>query len=149
MFAIQKDGKTYYTRNGHFSMDSSGQLVNDQGYPVLDNRGSVIRATGKDQVKIDEQGYVHQGDNTLTQLGVFETDFQKVGVNLWSPEDGKTPVPVTNPDIVPGALEASNVEPVTAMVQLITVQRNFEMSQRSIQSQDDMTGKLVTLMEKH
>ncbi len=149
MFAIQRDNQTYYTRNGNFTLDSSGTLVTDQGYPVLDTKGGKITATGKDKVMIDEQGYVHQGDNVIAQLGIFDTDFQKAGNNLWAPELGKKPIAVANPELAPAALESSNVEAVQAMVDLIKVQRSFEMSQKSIQTQDDMTGKLFDILNRH
>lgn len=147
MFAVQRDGQTYYTRDGHFTLNSSGQLVTQDGNPVLDNRGSIIQSRGKELMVIDTMGGVRQGDNVIAQLGIYESDFQKVGNNLWAATDGNRPTPMTNPELITGSLESSNVEPVMAMVQLIDVQRSFEMSQKSIQSQDDMTGKLIGVLD--
>lgn len=147
MFAVQKDTQTYYTRNGNFTLDSTGTLVTDQGYPVLDTKGGKIKATGVEKVMIDEQGNVHQGNDILAQIGVFEADFGKAGGNLWT-TNGKTPILVASPELATCALEASNVEPVQAMVDLIKVQRSYEMSQKSIQTQDDMTGKLFDILNR-
>ncbi|MBI1331576.1 MAG: flagellar hook-basal body protein [Armatimonadetes bacterium] len=148
MFAVQMNGQTYYTRNGSFSLDSAGHLVTNQGLPVLDTKGSPITITGKGKVMIDEQGLVHQGDNVVAQIGIYESDFAKAGLNLWT-AGTQTPQPVANPELATNSLEASNVEPIQAMVDLIKVQRSFEESQRSIQTQDDMTGKLFEILNRH
>lgn len=42
-----------------------------------------------------------------------------------------------------GFLEGSNVNPVTAMVQMIEVNRAYEANQKVVQTHDTMTGQLV------
>jgi len=42
-----------------------------------------------------------------------------------------------------GAIESSNVNAVDAMVQMIQLSRLFEMSQRSIISQDELSQRLI------
>jgi len=147
MFAVQQDGQTYYTRNGNFTLDSTGTLVTDQGLPVLDNKGQKIKATGVEKVMIDEVGNVHQGNDVLAQIGIYDSDFRKAGGNLWTAT--RNPIPVASPELATAALEASNVEPVQAMVDLIKVSRSFELSQKSIQTQDEMTGKLFDVLNRH
>ena len=139
MFAVKQDDKTFYTRNGSFDLDASQTLVTDQGLPVLDTKGGQIKVTGS--------GFVHQGKNTIAQIGLYESDFAKVGGNLWSASN--TPVPVASPQLAVESLESSNIEPVQAMIDLIKVQRSFELSQKAIQTQDDMTGKLTDVLNHH
>lgn len=145
MFSVQKEGQTMYTRDGSFTVNSNRELVTKQGYPVLDDRGAKIVVPGIEKVMIDEQGLVHQGNDVVATLGIFDGDFVKAGDNMWS---SKNPTPLQNPEIAIAALESSNVEPVQAMVDLIKIQRSFEMSQKSIQTQDDMTGKLFEILNR-
>ena len=47
--------------------------------------------------------------------------------------------------IVQGSLEASNVEPVQQLIDLITTQRSFEMNSQVIQAGDQMLEDIVAL----
>ncbi|HPK60858.1 MAG TPA: flagellar basal body rod C-terminal domain-containing protein, partial [Spirochaetota bacterium] len=40
-------------------------------------------------------------------------------------------------------VEAANVNPVTEMTMMIEVQRSYEANQKSIQSHDQLLGKLI------
>ena len=146
MFAVQQNGQTAYTRNGSFSLNSDRDLVTSQGQPVLDDRGQKITLPGTERVEIDAQGQVHQGNSVVATLGIFDGEFSKAGNNLWASPNAKL---LTNPSLAMGAIESSNVEAVQAMVDLIKIQRSFEMSQKSIQTQDEMTGKLFEILNRH
>ena len=145
MFAVQRNGNTMYTRNGSFSVNSDRELVTTQGFPVLDDRGAKIVLPGTEKAEIDQEGVVRQGNNTIATLGIFEGTFTKAGDTQWTSKDA-TALP--NPTIVPGAIEGSNVDAVSAMVDLIKIQRSFEQSQKSIQTQDEMTGKLFEILNR-
>jgi flagellar basal-body rod protein FlgG len=47
------------------------------------------------------------------------------------------------PKVVQGFVEASNVNPVLEMVNMIDVNRAYEANQKSIQSEDAMLNKLI------
>lgn len=147
MFAIQREGQTLYTRDGSFIVDNNKTLVNSRGLAVLDDQGKKITINGTGKVEIDQLGNVHEGNDIIGKIAVYDGDFAKAGDNLWTAQTRK-PTIIQTPELVAGALEGSNVEPVAAMVELIKVQRSFEMTQKSIQSQDDMTGKLFELLNR-
>ncbi len=46
-------------------------------------------------------------------------------------------------EILEGYLEGSNVRPVEEMIKIINCLRNYEESQKSIQSHDESTSKLI------
>ena len=146
MFAVQQNGQTAYTRNGSFSLNASRELVTNQGLNVLDDKGQKITLPGTERLEIDALGQVHQGNNVVATLGLFDGEFAKVGNNLWSSKDAK---PLPNPSLAMASIESSNVDAVQAMVELIKIQRSFEMSQKSIQTQDEMTGKLFEVLNRH
>ncbi len=145
MFAVQENGQTYYTRNGSFSVNADREIVTSQGLPVLDTTGQKISVPGTERIEIDAQGQVHQGNNIVANIGIFDGEFSKIGNNLWTTGSAKA---MENPSLAMASVEGSNVEAVQAMVDLIKIQRSFEMSQKSIQTQDDMTGKLFEILNR-
>jgi hypothetical protein len=145
MFAVQQIGNVAYTRNGSFTINSDRELVTKQGFPVLSDQGEKITIPGTERVEIDAEGQVHQGNSVVANLGIFDGDFVKAGNSLWTSKDAK---PMQNPSLATAAVESSNVEAVSAMVDLIKIQRSFEMSQKSIQTQDEMTGKLFEILNR-
>ncbi|MFW6312826.1 MAG: flagellar hook-basal body complex protein, partial [Spirochaetota bacterium] len=71
---------------------------------------------------------------------------RKQGDSLWKTTDesgAAFPMESERPKVRQGFLETSNVNPVTEMVQLIEVNRAYEANQKAIQSQDQMTGRLI------
>lgn len=145
MFAVQQGGKTVYTRNGSFSINADRELVSKQGLPVLDDQGQKISLPGTERVEIDQLGLVHQGNNVVATLGIYNGSFSKAGANLWVSQNAQIMPDVS---LATASIESSNVEPVGAMIDLIKIQRSFEMSQKSIQTQDEMTGKLFELLNR-
>jgi flagellar basal body rod protein FlgG len=145
MFAVQKDGNTAYTRNGSFSINSDRELVTNQGLPVLDDRGQKISLPGTERVEIDSEGQVRQGNNVVATLGIYDGAFSKLGNSLWMSADAK---PLPNPTLAVASIEGSNVDAISSMVDLIKIQRSFEQSQKSIQTQDEMTGKLFEILNR-
>lgn len=146
MFAVQDGNTTRYTRAGDFTLNSSNQLATTDGKPVLDNTGTPITMQSG-QIDIARDGTVRCGGKQVATIGIYQGTFQKAGDNLFN-ATGNTPtlVDTTQPGaaaIHEGAIEGSNVNPLQAMVDMIKVSRVFDMAQKSIQSQDDATGKLI------
>jgi len=76
---------------------------------------------------------------------------KKIGESLYrETEYSERPFIVENerPKVRQGFLEASNVNPVTEMVNLIEVHRTYEANQRMIQSHDTMLAKAVNEVGK-
>ncbi len=65
---VQKDGVTYYTRNGQFSIDSDGNLINSQGMNVLgyqyDSTGKALGTIGNLQFSNNTVPPKQTGDGT-------------------------------------------------------------------------------------
>lgn len=145
MLAVSVDGRTQYTRDGALKVDSDKFLVTQRGHRVLDDRGQPIKLGNEGLVHISPTGQVMQGTDEIASLGIFTGVFTKEGNNLWS---APQPNRVTEPTLAIASLEGSNVDAVATMVDLIKITRHFEMSQKSIQSQDDMTGKLFEILKR-
>ena len=131
-FAVHTPAGTFYTRQGNFQASARGQLVTAQGDPVLGQAGPITVPSGTLSVSAD--GTISAGGAVVDKLKLLE----------FAP--GATPIPqgsayysVSENDVRPattssvrqGMIESSNVNPLAAMAELITVQRQADMFQRA------------------
>ena len=131
--------ETLYTRNGQFSVTDEGYLVTEDGDYVMGTDGRIKFDPTKGSA-IDQQGRITQDGKLVATLKI--TDFEdknyleKYGENLLRPVEGAT---YRNADakVFSGYLEASNVNIVTEMVDLITITRQYEANQKIIKSIDE------------
>jgi flagellar basal-body rod protein FlgG len=133
-FVVQTPQGLCYTRNGAFLVNQDGDLTTADGYPVLTRDGQVARA---------------DDPNLAANLAVVNppagTALTKVGDNLFSSPQALLPVAT---EVVRGVLEAANVAPVEAMVELISAMRAYEAGQKAIQTQDQTLDKLLNEVAK-
>ncbi len=146
-------GEIVYTRAGSFNKNGEGQLVTLDGYTL--NPPIIIPANTLD-VTINESGEIFakidgQADpENLGQLTVanFANDagLEPIGNNYYRETlaSGAPAVGVPSDPgygkIHQGYLEASNVDPIKEITNLISAQRAFEMNSKVIQAADDMAG---------
>jgi flagellar basal-body rod protein FlgG len=128
-----------YTRDGAFRLNDQKQLVDRKGNLVLDKNDSPITIDGND-VDIRNNGDIYVDGQQGPTLGVFDGTFVKQGDNLFVSNDAKASdtIPIQSK-----AIEGSNVNPVEAMVQMITVSRAFDMAQKAVTQHDELTQKLI------
>lgn len=150
-FAVQTPQGTRYTRQGSFRQDGEGLLVNGDGHPVLVGGRPVQSRT---PLSIMGDGEVREGDRSLGQLTVATSldlgAILKEGSGLWTrAAANETPTLITPAEstgryrLHVGHLEASNVEAVTEMVEMLTVMRSHEANQRALQAQDESLQKVA------
>ena len=168
-FTIQTPQGERYTRNGSFLIDNNGLLVTKEGFPVLGEEGLITLK--KNNFVVDSQGRVFQNnalaDNPQRLVSMEENDWadleeldtlkvvdfrrnrylKKQGGSLWAANresgDPQTISLGASTKVIQGFLEASNVNPVTEMVNMIEVNRAYEANQRMIQTQDNITAQLI------
>jgi len=69
-FAVRKGNEVFYTRNGEFVVNGNRQLVNTQGYYLLDRNGNVI--TLPENGYIDEAGNVYDANrNIVSRVAIY------------------------------------------------------------------------------
>lgn len=147
-FTVQTETGTAYTRDGKFSIDAEGYLVTKEGYPVIGANGPV--EIGEDflanggELTVGEEGEITLNGAFIDQLQLvkFEDNrsLTKMDDNLYTAGSEALPYEGT---VIQGYTEASNVNPVTAMVDMITVSRAYEANQKMIQVHDTLLGKAV------
>ncbi|SCM74890.1 flagellar component of cell-distal portion of basal-body rod [uncultured Pleomorphomonas sp.] len=147
------NGETLYTRAGAFNKDADGQLVTLDGYAV---QPAIIVPTDATDLTVNESGEIfatvpgQAAPQSLGQLSLanFTNDvgLEPIGGNLYR-ETLASGTPVVGVPTDPGFgkihqkyLEASNVDPVTEITELISAQRAYEMNSKVIQAADSMAG---------
>lgn len=152
-FVVNTDRGLRFTRNGSFRQAADGTLVTQEGHQVMVDGQAVQGEAGT--LRIDERGRVFAAGQELGTLTVIAGadvgSIRKEGGNLWTPvgpnePSGLIPSGDANAphELHVGYLEASNVESVTEMVEMMTTMRSFEANQKSIQAQDEALGRAVT-----
>lgn len=157
-FQIQlPSGDTAYTRDGSFERDANGQLTTVDGYPILpgivlpeDSRDITINAEGVVQVA-DANGEIQQIGQIQLARFINKSGLEAIGDNLFLETASSGAAIVGNPrdpgfgDLQHKHLEASNVEAVTEISDLIAAQRAYEMNSRIIQAADEMSSTVSQL----
>jgi flagellar basal-body rod protein FlgF len=141
-------GDMGYTRDGQFQIGPDLTLKTKQGSTVMGEGGPITFKPGGGPISINAEGMIFQKDQPVAKLSVYDfkdpQKLQRVGEGLLAPpEGGEQPQAVQKPSVASGFIEGSNVSPMTEMVNLITVSRAYEASQKVIQTNDDNTDKAI------
>jgi flagellar basal body rod protein FlgG len=140
LFVVRTGNGIAYTRAGDFQLDVNGTLVTEQGYPVLDTAGHPIQPGQKFVVAAD--GTIAGTGQRIALVGWPPGGVSRLGENLYSA--GGQLAPATG-QMRQGMLENSNTDLATAMTELISLQRNFQMSSRALSLQDGTVGDATAL----
>ena len=145
------NNEVLYTRAGSFNTNANGQLVTLDGYlldpAVTIPQGTVevtVNQTGQIYAKLDTEINPRQiGQLNLANFA-NEAGLEPLGGNLYR-ETVASGTPVVGLAGDPGYgkinqhyLEASNVDPVKEITELISAQRAYEMNSKVIQASDEM-----------
>lgn len=151
-FQINDGTQILYTRAGNFSVNANGEVVLASANQARPLNPAITIPQGTTQVSISSDGIVsilQQGQTQLTPIGNIQLaqfinpqGLLQQGENLYAQTIGSG-TPIIN---TPGQngigtvqqtfLEASNVEPVTELVNMIATQRTFELNSQAVQVAD-------------
>ncbi len=150
LFSVQTPRGEAYTRDGRFTLNQDGILVNQDGMSVLGEGGEIeidLQTTTPSQVVINDQGEVLVDGAIVDKLKVVSIDdpaaFTKIGGNLYGRNGRGQAPPVETVSLRQGFLEDSNVNPVEEMVRMIEIFHFYQTGQKMIQSQDRLLNRVV------
>ena len=146
---LMPDGRTGYTRAGDFSLSADGKLVTGAGLPV---QPEIQVPDGAQAITIAADGTVSANvAGQTSELGKVEiarfanaAGLQAIGDNILVETGASGPAQVGAPGlegrgtIRAGALEASNVNVVEELVDMIETQRAYEVNSKMISATDEM-----------
>ena len=141
---------TMYTRDGSFQMNAEGYLVTKDGDYVLGESGPIQLPTNISELTVEATGEIYADGQYIDTFAL--TDFEDYdylemyGENLFTAVEGatETDTPVT---VTQGYLEASNINVVSEMVDMITIAREYESGQKVMNAIDEMLGRMVNISE--
>ena len=150
-FEVQTANGLAYTRDGSFTLDANGRIVNANGYAM---NGNIRIPTDAVSVTIGPNGAVNvqeAGSQAAKQVGqinlarfINPAGLSNIGQNLYTPTTASGTAQTGTPGssafggIAQDTLEMSNVSVVQEMVNMIVAQRAYETNSKAIQSADDM-----------
>lgn len=141
-FMLETEAGIRYSRNGNFSLNSSSEIVNQNGQALLDTNGQRIQLIDGEDFIISANGEITfnnglEGSQIALMSFADQDQLISEGNNLFQlPEEAEAPQQ-SEAVIVQGHLENSNVEIVKEMVNMIKTTRQYESNQKVIQSIDD------------
>lgn len=148
------DGNEAYTRAGDLRVSAGGILTNGAGHPVLGNAGPVALPPAE-RIEIGRDGTVSAkllGQDNLAVLDRIklvrppDEDLSKGGDGLFRLPGGEEANADASVTLIAGALESSNVNSVEALVQMMSLARQFELQvkvMKEAQNTDEAAAKLV------
>lgn len=148
---LMPDGSTAFSRAGNFSVNDQGILCTDDGYIVqpqitipADAKDVIISKTGQVQVLSGTEATPQIVGQLELATFMNEAGLQAIGDNLYL-ESGASGAAVTGSpgevgfgQLVQGYTEASNVDAVSEITNLIVAQRAYEMNSKIVTAADEM-----------
>lgn len=150
------DGSEAYTRNGSFAVSPEGELRTRTGLTVL-GEGGPINVPPDSRVTIARDGTVSavvEGPeaNTISVVGrvklvkLEKQDVVRGGDGLFRTRDGSAADAEPTVVLTSGALESSNVNAVSAMVDMINLARQFEMHMKLLQNAEQNAQRATQIL---
>jgi len=144
------DGQEAYTRMGHLQVSRNGILQTTNGLTVLGDAGP-ITVPPDQEILIGKDGTIStvpvgRDLNAVTIVGRIkltnpnETDLLRGDDGLFRLKSGEPAPADANVTLVAGALETSNVNPAEALVNMVSLARQFDMNMRVLRAAQDNEG---------
>jgi len=142
-FAVQTPQGTRYTRAGNFQLDDAHNLVTSEGHAVRGEGGSPINIPPETQaVAVGADGEVSADGVVVGKLELARfnpSQMKRQGGTLFAATGN--PISGDLPKVRAGMLEASNVNVVRGVVDLVKVSRTYESLMRMIQGYHDVESR--------
>ncbi len=128
------------TRAGRFTPMADGRVGDANGNALLDQSGQPLRiSAGDTRITVTADGTVSSENGRLGKIGVVRpADPNRMtaeGGRLFRADGPTTPVPT--PQIVQGAVEDSNVQPVIELTRMMAELRDFQFTSQFVQGEAD------------
>ena len=150
------DGSEAYTRNGSLDISPDGELRTRSGLPVL-GEGGPINVPPDSKITIGRDGTVSSvtegpDANTVTVVGrlklvkIDKADIMRGGDGLFRTRSGTAADADPAVVVTAGALESSNVNAVSAMVEMINLARTFELQMKLLQNAESNEQRATQIL---
>jgi len=145
-FAVRTPRGPRLTRDGRFGLLPSGTVADSAGNALLDSNGQPVQLSSTDTIiTVAGDGTISSENGQLAKIGVVRPNdpmrLQAEGNTLFA--SGSPTTPVTSPNIVQGAMEDSNVQPVLEVTRMLDGERQFQFMIQFIQAESDRQQSVI------
>jgi flagellar basal-body rod protein FlgG len=143
---LGESGELIKIKANNFTVDQDGKILINRRFQENDERlVSMTENEWEDTILLDKLKIV---DFTMGVAGNRGDRYiKKQGNSFWRETEDSGPASVIpdgkRPKVHQGFIETANINPVTEMVQMIEVNRAYEANQKTIQTHDQLLGRLV------
>jgi len=147
-FLVKTPTGTLATRDGRLQLGKDGQLQTLDGNPLLGKNNLPIQVdSSQGALSVLADGTIQQGTNTVGELALkayaTPNSLVRVGSNRFDPAGAKEAT--ASASVTQGALEQSGVDLPTCMIDMIRLQRLFEMSMKAASTViNDMDARSIS-----
>jgi flagellar basal-body rod protein FlgF len=134
------------TRDGRFSLLPSGTVADSAGDALLDSNGQPVQLAQTDTIiTVAGDGTISSENGQLAKVGVVKPNdpmqLAAEGNTLF--RSGSATAPVATPNVVQGAVEDSNVQPVREVTRMMDGERQFQFMIQFIQAESDRQQSVI------
>jgi flagellar basal-body rod protein FlgF len=140
-FTVQTSRGPRLTRAGHFELNNTGTIVDAQNEALLDTNGRPIQiSTADGALSIAGDGTISSNNGQIGKIGVVTpADPQAMRAEGgWLFNANGPTTPLAAPQIIDGAVEDSNVQPIKEIAQMTDDLREFQFVTQFVQGEADL-----------
>ena len=157
-FAVQdENGQEAYSRDGNFKLGDDGILTDIHDRVVLGDNGPIFLPVPLDNLNIAADGTLSMRQlgapaNVIEDIGRLKlvspnyADMERGTDGLFRMEDGTLAPANANVKVMSGMLEGSNVNAVEEMVDMINLQRHYELQVKVMKQAEELDTRGNTLL---
>lgn len=153
---LDENGEEAFTRSGNLTVEEDGTVRTQRGHTIVGTGGLLILPEFE-KIEIATDGVISiralgQGPEGLAEVAQFKLvnpntdELQKGKDGLFRRKDGEFEPPDINVTVQNGMLEGSNVNAVDALMQIISLQKQFEMQVKMMgkaEAMDESSARLL------
>jgi flagellar basal-body rod protein FlgF len=151
------DGNEAYSREGHLRLTQEGGLQTSNGEAVLGDNGPIfltlpvanIKISGDGTIMVQPEGAPATIQEEAGRIKLVNPDvrlIEKGNDGLFRRKDGQVEDANVNVGVMGGMLEASNVNPINEMTDMIALQRQFEMQLKMMKTAEEIDENASSLL---
>lgn len=140
--AVEVNGETRYTRNGHLQLSEDRDLVTSTGYRVMDvDDRNIEIPPGNDNLTISPDGTVSGAIGPIARINLvtFENplSLKRAADSLYVASS--EPIEAETATLIQGALEDSNVKPIIEFTDMINVHRAYQSNSKLVETEHQLS----------
>jgi flagellar basal-body rod protein FlgF len=130
------------SRAGAFALDRDGFLVTSEGEKVMGESGAIQLAPGE-RLSVGIHGEIMADGAEIDRLALVDAEqLEPLGGTRWRANSKTFPA---NVEVIQGALESSNADPMRSMTELIQTTRYFEIYRSAMQASDELDRTNISI----